>query len=465
MSSKLSNDDLLTRWEQTKRMGGNRAEFAASVGISEKALDNRLYKAMKKRKAAHKTINQETEDVIDGNYRHLVSQTTRIKTVDALISACNVDLDEWRIDDRYEIGSWEMGRRAEHKKLSWNDGKVTGQVEDTGKLWIETLYRVRVTLIRKKPIPVNPIVSPIRFDFGFSKKQKSRKIKTGRLLIVPDSQTGFRRNFQTGKLTPFHDRKAHDIILQVAEYGDFDAVTYLGDGLDFTEWSDKFVSEPEFYQTTQPAIIEYAWFLAQMKARLPKARHSFILGNHEARPDIMMQKHLIAACQLRPSAEIELDEPYSIVRLLGLDELGIEVSEKYPNGEIWHGEHVRCVHTDGLSSIPGGTVSKMIKNIAETTIAGHNHRLEKASKMTEDANGIRWVTAATCGCLCHLDYRVPGHKRGQSWHQGFAVVQYNQKSPAVELIQIADGYAIWQGKKFAGRDYVADLRRDTGWKF
>lgn len=464
--SKLSNDDLFDRWQQMKKIGMSRSEFADSLGISAKALDCRLYKANKGRKKSEKAINSEIDDIVDGNYRLLISNTTRIKNVDELIEACGVDLDEWQLDDRYDVGSWEMGRRAEQKSLKWQNGRIeSGQVEDTGKLWIETLFRVRATLVRRNPKPINPMVQPVRFEMAKIAKSKAKAIKSGRVLVVPDSQTGYRRDHKTGKLIPFHDRRAHDIVLQVAESGDFDAVTYLGDGLDFTEWSDKFVSEPEFYNTTQPAIIEFAWFLARMKERLPNAQHSFIVGNHEARTDLMMRKHMMAACGLKPATEIELDEPYSISRLLGLRELGISISDEYPNGEIWHGKHVRCIHNDGISSNPGGTAAKMIKEITETTLAGHNHRLEQATKTVDDSGGQRYVTAATCGCLCWLDYRVPGHKRGQHWQQGFAVVQYDAKSPTVELVPIFDGGANFHGRRFSGGDYVCDVAKDTGWAF
>jgi hypothetical protein len=290
-------------------------------------------------------------------------------------------------------------------------------------------------------------------------------VSSGKALIVPDSQMGYRRDFQTGQLTPFHDRSAHDIIMQVADYDDFDAVTYLGDGLDFSEWSDKFAAEPEFYHTTQPALIEYAWFLSQMKEILPKSKHSMILGNHEDRVNKALRKHLYAACQLKPVTEIELDEPYTIRRLLGADELGVDVSDPYPNGEVWHGEHARCVHTDGISSNPGGTASKMINKITETTLVGHVHRLEKCTKTIDDYNGRRYVTAAACGCLCHIDYRVPGHTRSQNWQQGFAVLHYDTNSPVVELIPIIDGEAIYNGKKFVGLDYKELLSVDTDWNF
>jgi hypothetical protein len=80
----------------------------------------------------------------------------------------------------------------------------------------------------------------------------------------------------------------------------------------------------------------------------------------------------------------------------------------------------------------------------------------------------RYITSAMVGCLCHIDYRVPGHKRGQDWQQGFGVVHLTGSSPRVELIPILDGQAVFMGREFIGNDYTDRLNEDVkekGWKF
>lgn len=459
-NKKFSDEELLQEWEEEKGKTPGK-EFAKRKGISYKQLDNALYRARKKRKFA-----EEVEDNIDGNYRVLISKTSRIKTIPELLEACEVDLDEWQVEDHPEVGTWEMGRRAEQKAIIWHDGKIAeGKSFDTGKLWIETLFRLRVTLVRKVPKAVFPVIRPVRYD-SVSIKSNSFYEDSGRILVIPDSQMGFRRNFQTGELIPFHDRRAHSIVMKVAQKERFDHVIYLGDGIDFTEWTDKFVGEPEFYHTTRPAILEFAWFLHQMKMAQPEAEHELIPGNHDDRPNQMLRKHLQAAYQLKPSTMIDTEDPYSLDHLLGLKDLGIHLCDDYPNGEVWPSGYVRLVHTDGLSSAPGGTAAKMIRDATATTLAGHNHRLESATKTVDGWEGIQYVTTATCGCLCHIDYRVPGHKKGQNWQQGFAVVHgYNLPSPRVELVPIYEGEATFNGKHWVGDDYSEQLSEETGWKF
>lgn len=467
MNNKMSNQEILEAWELAKFNKVSMEDFAKQIGKTRKQVDNIVYRARKNKRAINKV-----SDTTEGNYRYIASKTDRIKTLEQLLRACEVDLNKWKVDDKYEVGTWEMGRRGEEKNIKWKNGKIIdGYSRDSGEINIETLYRLRAVLVRRKPIAIEPVIQPVRFNFAPIKRDNYKKDKsdfsTKKILVVPDSQMGFRRDFATGKLTPFHDRKAHDIVLQIANLDNFDAVTYLGDGLDFSEWTDKFVTEPEFYHTTQPALIEYAWFLKQMKSALPEAKHDFILGNHEDRPNKLLMKHLKMAYQLKSVTELDLQEPYSIERLLGLKELGINISEKYPNGEVWHGEDVLCVHDRGLSSVPGMTASKMVKETNVTIVAGHNHRLEMAVKTVDDITGLKYISAATCGCLCHIDYRVPGHKRGQDWQQGFGIIHLEENSPRIELIPIINGRAIYNGLIINGTNYtyLSKLIRDTGYNF
>ena len=60
---------------------------------------------------------------------------------------------------------------------------------------------------------------------------------------------------------------------------------------------------------------------------------------------------------------------------------------------------------------------------------------------------------------------VPGHAKGQHWQQGFGVVHYDSRSPYIEVIPINDGKAVYNGKRYKGHDYKAQLESDTQWKF
>jgi len=464
--SNLNGEELLSTWEAAKAAGVTRKQFAEQLGITEKALDHRLTRASRRRKRGDPEPSEGVSDYEEENYRTITYQGVRHHSVDELLEHLKVDLTIWRIDDRHEVGSWEMGRRAEHKNIRWDNGRIEeGFTEDSGKLYIDTLHRFKVPLVRIHPIPVEPVIQPVQFTIAKWKRAKEKREPTGKALILPDPQVGYRREMQSGHMDPFHDRRAMDIVLQVAQEGAFDYVTYLGDFADFSEWTDRFVREPEFIFTTQPMLIETNWYMARMKEAQPDAEHEAIPGNHEARFRTYMLNHLRQAYKLKPATELHLDEPMSIKRMFGLDAIGVKLAGDYPNGEVWYGDYARSIHGHKISSNPGGTVTNLIKDLTYTTIFGHIHRREIATKTIDDSQGIREVTAASPGCLCRIDYVVPGHAKGQHWQQGFGVLHYDSRSPFVEIIQIMDGEAVYNGKRYRGNDYRTQLEHDTGWKF
>lgn len=465
MPEKLDYESLLNAWEAAHSEGVSRKQFADQVGLTEKQLDNRLHKAKKDREKRTDEIIDDTED---GNYRLIVAECVRISGIDNLLEHLKIDTTVWRIDDRCEVGSHEMGRRAEKKKVVWESGKiVSGYAEDSGGLHINTLFRYKIPLVRIHPIPVEPVVNPIIVSAASSWKiGETFAPRSGKALGISDMQCGYLRDVYTGELIPFHDRRAIDIVIQVAQDNDFDYVTYFGDVGDFTEFTDKFSQKPEFAFTTQPMLLECAWIMSRIRDAQPEAQHDWVPGNHEKRFEDSMVKNLRFACRLKPSTEIELDEPMTIQRMFGLKNIGVNLAGPYPNGEVWYGRNAKIIHGIKANAAPGATATNVVKDAITTTGFGHIHRIEQATKTIDDGGRIRYVTAFSPGCLCHIDYRVPGHSRGQNWQQGFGVLYYDMmEMQHVELIPIHDGKAIYGGKEYRGRDYVSELAHDTGYKF
>jgi hypothetical protein len=461
----MNDQELLNKWRLQKSSGVNRKEFAHNHGMTPKALDSRLYRAKKAEDQSVPDFDEPTEkydDKIDGNYRTITLQGTRHSDVYDVLAYLNVDLEEWRIDDRYETGSWEMARRAEESAIKWKKGRIQeGYKKDSGKLYIDTLHRWKIPLVRINPIPVEPVLQPMTVYASELNRIEPAANNSGKALIVSDLQVGYRRDHDTGELVPFHDREAMSVVLNVAQQNDFDYVVYVGDFADFSEWSDKFVKEPGFYFTTQAMLIEVAWFMAQMKMALPNAIHVAIPGNHEARFDRSMMTHMRQAYKLKPATEMHLDPPMTLKRMFGFDSIGVHMADEYPHGSVDLGGNADVIHGNNANAAPGATVSAVIKKVNITTIFGHIHRLELATKTVGD----RYVTAASVGCLCHTDFRVPGHKPGQNWQKGFGVVHYDQPSPQVELIPITGSSCIYEGGRYNGNDYVEALIKDTGYRF
>jgi hypothetical protein len=261
-----------------------------------------------------------------------------------------------------------------------------------------------------------------------------------------------------------------DVALQIAQDNHFDRVAWLGDILDCSEWSDKFIREPAFYFTTQPVVYEGHWWMAQFKLAAPDAEHDAVEGNHDARPEIALATHLLAAHGLTSSSACVRAPALGVENLLALDEIGIAYRKGYPNNESWCGP-VRLIHVDIARTAPGSTVAALAAQSHEHTIQGHIHRIEMACRTISSSGRQRTVTAFSPGCLCRLDYVVPGHRRGQQWQQGCAVVDWDGDDMEITPIPINNGRAAYSGKIYKSRADVSErLNQDTinirnGWKF
>lgn len=377
----------------------------------------------------------------------------RIKSLPDLIEAFEIDLAQWRVE-RWKANKWEVAARV-------GSG-------DNARIVVEPLFQVEANLVNKQPEQIFLPVSPIGSFGEVQKPRKAKRAKAGRTLIIPDAQIGFRRKGLSGRLDPFHDRAAMDVVLQIAADHAFDEVIYLGDWLDLNEWSDKFIREPDFYFTTQPAIIEAHWWLRQFTGLAGKAAHRKLEGNHEARLPKMMTLHLLAAHGLASAENVSVPA-LSMNNLLGLDTLGVEYISGYPNNSIYVGS-VKIIHGNLSRKGSTDTVRALVASAQETVIMGHIHKIEWASRTIKDRFGLRTVSAFSPGCLCRVDYVVPGHNEGQQWQQGAAVVEYDGDAFSISPIVIQGGRAIYGGKVYEARDVLPALNRDTakvrdGWTF
>jgi len=244
-------------------------------------------------------------------------------------------------------------------------------------------------------------------------------------------------------------------------------VVFLGDIQDFAEWTDKFVKEAGFRQTTQPALEECHWWMRQVRETVPDATLEVHEGNHEKRVRDFLALHLQAACNLRAADEIDLAPAVSTQRLMGLDKLGIKWVDGYPNDLAWLCPGLRLQHGDTTSAVPGATARNMVESSDESVIFGHAHKTEQASRKVF-RNG-RWttITAWSPGCMCKIDGTVPGSKQRHNWTQGIGLVEYTVRGDfSLHTLPINNGGLVFGGRQFTARDRVEDLREDLPrWKW
>lgn len=401
-----------------------------------------------------------SETVIDIDNKEISSiPSSRITTLEQLLNICQVDLLIWTVD-HYIVNKWEVGAKTAKKRLSFTDGVITsGEIDDSGKLTVEPLFQVKAWLRRIEP--QSPVIRPIEITISHTQEPVKIKPNDGEietLAYLPDMQFGYWRDFETGKLVPFHDRIAIDVALQIIQLTNPDYLVLAGDTLDLPDWTDKFLRSPEFLFNTQTAIKEAAWWLAKLSLAAPNAKKAFLKGNHEERLTKSIIRNLPAAYLLSNSDNNE--NIWSVKNLLNLDRLGFEYIDNYPDGEYWIGKYLRCIHGSVARSGAMDTAKAIVSQSSVTTIFGHIHRREIASKTIVEHDITRVIHAASPGCLCKIDGSVPGSDKYKQWQNGIGIIYLKRDEPieTIELIPINNGTAIYQKQILVGMDRTPEIR-------
>lgn len=373
-----------------------------------------------------------------------------------LIMKNNIDLDEigtiQKVAIRHAIGPDKNGVPI---------GKTTTTIQlspkwDTGPEW---------PLISTAPRPAKQL------------QKSNTKLKSSggweTAVIVPDIQFGFYKSgiAHDAPIVAIHDDAALSVALQVIAEMNPDQVVMVGDNLDFAEFG-KYLTAPTFKQMVQPAIDRAAEFLQDLRAAAPKAKITWIQGNHEKRLPSYIQLNAEAAFGLTRGINPRNNElrdrwpVLSLPVLLWMDELGVEYLPGYPEAAYYINSNLRIVHGDKVVS-NGSTTNKYLNTNSVSVIYGHIHRNELAYQTRETDQGPRTIMAASPGCLCRIDGAVPSVKSGldehgvpilqgaENWQQGLGVVQYQPRGVGGEYFNYEPMW-IFNGRgMFRGEEYFA----------
>jgi metallophosphoesterase superfamily enzyme len=372
-----------------------------------------------------------------------------------LIMKNNIDLDEigtiQKVAIRHAIGPDKNGIPT---------GKTTTTIQlspkwDTGPEW---------PLIATAPRPAKQLQK------SNTKSKSSGGWETA--VIVPDIQFGFYKSgiAHDSPIVAIHDDAALSVALQVIKDINPDQVVMVGDNLDFAEFG-KYLTAPTFKQMVQPAIDRAAEFLQDLRAAAPKAKITWIQGNHEKRLPSYIQANAEAAFGLTRGINPRNNElrdrwpVLSLPVLLWMDELGVEYLSGYPEAAYYINSNLRIVHGDKVVS-NGSTTNKYLNTNSVSVIYGHIHRNELAYQTRETDQGPRTIMAASPGCLCRIDGAVPSVKSGldehgvpilqgaENWQQGLGVVQYQPRGVGGEYFNyepmwIFNGRGMFRGKEYS----------------
>lgn len=402
---------------------------------------------------------EQVEAEMDGNYLDFrarnvapdtiphdhVANASSVKTVDDLIEAAGIDLDEWRPADNWQVRTWP----------------TTGSHE--GEPWSVRNWYVKASFRKREPEALFPVVQPVELAVSLRKEETRQVGHIRRALILSDPHFGFLRDVHTGQMKPMHDRRALDLALQVAYELQPEEIYWLGDTLDLPDWSDKFLREPEYYWTTQPSILEASWWLGQFRLACPRATIKVLEGNHDARMQKALLSHLPAAHGLRPADEMHLPAAYTLPRLLAMHQMDVEYVGDYPNGEVWLNDNLVLIHGAKARKGAQATVRSVVNDEKVCVIQGHIHREESASATHYIRDGVFHIRAYSFGAMCHLDGRVPGRQKKQDWTQGIGLVEYDAEGFTPHPIPIEAGRAIFWGARYTARERKADIEREIVW--
>jgi len=378
---------------------------------------------------------------IDGNFAQITSVMVvdQIKTVAQLMKVAGIDPAEYEVLNP-KIKKWDVALKLKQDK----DHEV---IKVVPSIYIEMPLRAR------HPKAFEPVIQPIQIDLPkLPKISKQKKGAVHRALIVNDPQVGFRRTLHTTELHPFHDRRVLDLALQIAQTEQIDHISFGGDCLDLSEWSSKYLPDPQSYWTTQPALLEWAWWLTQFRLAQPGAEIKELEGNHDLRMPTLVISNMRQAYKLRAVDELNLPPAMSVPRLLALHKLNIEYVDGYPDNGYWLNRNVFIAHGDIVRGTPGATSNAITQRQAFTTIYGHVHRRELVSRRIKTHAGDLVYSAFCPGAACKIDGSVPGSKSTDQWQQGIAIIEYTEDSENTIPIAIQDGHAIYNGVQWQARE-------------
>jgi len=383
-------------------------------------------------------------------------------SLDELLDLFKVDRKEWKVD-RFLPNSWPIGVKVEDKDITFTNGVMDGYVKSSGEINTKRLYQAKAWLSRRVLVPSTVPIHQINVRIRKTKAKKPKPNKTKNVLILPDPQFGFLKAINKSGAVPLHDRRAIDAVHQIALEIKPDSIVWAGDVLDLSEWSTHYVRRPEFRMTTQAALVEAAWTIGLFVADFPEMEHVVMIGNHDDRLEQYLIQNMHQAYEMKPADQLNLGPLLAIDNLLGLTRMGVHYVGKYPDGEWWLNEYLKVVHGSVARARPGATASAIIQGKLVNQAFGHIHRQEIVSERVLGQTEDRSIWAASSGCLCHTDGRVPGSTKDRNWQKGAMVVQYDDNGFVgfPEFIRIIEDGAIFRGNVFVGQDRFEDLVAST----
>jgi predicted phosphodiesterase len=223
---------------------------------------------------------------------------------------------------------------------------------------------------------------------------------------------------------PYHDKEALLVALDHAVKQDCDHVLWLGDAIDFYQFSS-FIRDPRKRSIGQELDV-WCEIVSIVKEAFPN--QTFRSGNHE---DRYLRYLKVKAPELMGM------EIFDMPTLLHLPELGVDY---VPELAIVQMGHLSALHGHewryGISN-PVNPARGFYLRAKATCIAGHLHQ---TSMHVEKDLHDNVITCWSIGCLCDMK---PSYSPYNKWNHGFAIVEVDTDGEfRVHNHRIFDGHVL-----------------------
>lgn len=253
--------------------------------------------------------------------------------------------------------------------------------------------------------------------------------------------------------SPYHDRRAWRLVLQVVRHLQPDEVIQLGDLTD-QACTGRWAKDPRKVATFRQEVVGTNQLLDELDAAAPDARKTLTLGNHDARLELF----------LVDQAPYLLDLPgFSLGELLRLEERGYEVCP-YKKG----------VHRGGLFLTHDvGRCGKRaheqaVEDLGHSYAGGHTHNLAITYRGTIFGECRVGASLGWLGDVRHIGYKH-SEKAKRDYQLGFGVLRWfdrGARKGAFSLVPvpIVDYNCCVDGEWFSEREKKGDFWSAQGAK-
>ena len=301
-----------------------------------------------------------------------------------------------------------------------------------------TLYRMKLHLIRKKPISFIMPATPPGKRFKRS-KVVNRKGKPLLGVFVGDHQI------------PNQDMRLHSAFCAWQKLNKPDFGTIIGDFLDISSPS-RHDPNPEWDRPIQEGIdTGYSIALDYIEAH-PDCVWDMLVGNHDERIRAAILKVLKDLYGIRralvPGQDYE-EGVLTLRHLLRFDELGINVIQ--PLGKYTHAQRV---YSDNLVARHGwltgkNVAEKSIERLLHSLIFGHTHGMSVGAKTISNSDGShRTVRSIENPAMCTIKKGL-GYAVDADWVNGWTTVQlWDDGEFSFEQAMYDNGVVTWRDQRF-----------------